>query len=117
MEKLSEYGEEYRRILTYFLKKNGIYDMFVGNTVYFHTERISQNNTLRRRQYYNPIFNQAAWERDGLVNLFSEFFSFTSTKYPKHLGVFGRFAFWTDKNKVWENFIYKREYEEITTLK
>lgn len=114
MDKLTEYGEEYRRILTYFLKKNGIYDMFVGNTKYYHNNKIG---FFLGRQFYNRIFNQATWEGDGLVRLFSDFFSFTSVKYPKHLGVFGRFTFWRSKNEDWKNFIYRREYEEITTLK
>ena len=114
MDKLTEGGEKYRRILTYFLKKEGIYNDFVGNT-------------KSRRQYYNGLFNQAVWEADGLFALFGYFFSFASAKYPKtlrqldgtfkELDKFARFEFWNNKFREWDDFIYKREYEEITTLK
>jgi len=126
MVSLSEYGEKYRRILTYFLKKKGIYEDFVANTKHFNTNVISKSNYLRGRQYYNGIFNQVAWDNEGLVGLFREFFSFSSAKYPKRIrlssgtfedtNIFSRFEFWNTKCKEWENFIYKREYEEITTL-
>ena len=127
MDSLSEYGEKYRRILTYFLKKKGIYDDFVANTKHFNTKVVSKSNFLRGRQYYNGIFNQVVWNNEGLVGLFKEFFSFTSTKYPKKIrlssgtfedsNIFSRFEFWIAKCEEWEDFIYKREYEEITTLK
>ena len=126
MEKLSEYGEQYRRILTYFLKKKGIYKIFVANTKYQHSV-INKHSVFFKRQYYNGIFNQAAWDNNGLVNLFGEFLSFTSTKYPETIrlfdgtfvdsNIFSRYEFWFMKRSQWEDFIYKREYEEITTLK
>ena len=126
MDSLSEYGEKYRRILTYFLKKNGIYDDFVAKTKHFNSNVVSKSNFLRGRQYYNGIFNQAAWDRDGLLELFKEFFSFSSTKYPEtiiqHDGtcresdVFTRYSYWIRLLKEWQNFIHRREYEEITTL-
>ena len=126
MEKLSEHGEKYRRILTYFLKKNEIYKIFVANTKHFNTKVVSKSNFFRGRQYYNGIFNQAAWNNNGLVNLFGDFFSFTSAKYPETIrlfdgtlvdsNIFSRYEFWVMKRSQWEDFIYKREYEEITTL-
>lgn len=127
MEKLSEYGEEYRRILTYFLKKKGIYEDFVANTKHFNTKVVSKSNYLHGRQYYNGIFNQVAWDNEGLVGLFEKFFSFASAKYPKTIkgydgtckesNIFTRHNYWLSLLKEWENFIYRREYEEITTLK
>lgn len=126
MEKLSEYGEQYRRILTYFLKKKGIYKIFVANTKYQHSV-INKHSVFFKRQYFNGIFNQAAWEDDGLFALFGYFFSFASAKYPKtlrqldgtfkELDKFARFEFWNNKFREWDDFIYKREYEEITLLK
>lgn len=122
MEKLSEYGEQYRRILTYFLKKNGIYKDFVANTKYQHSV-INKHSVFFKRQYYNDIFNHAVWDNNGLVNLFSNFFAFTSAIYPqkfKRLSdgtLVSRYRFWLTKRSQWEDFINKREYEEITTLK
>lgn len=127
MEKLSEYGEQYRRILTYFLKKNGIYKIFVANTKYQHSV-INKHSVFFKRQYFNGIFNQAAaWDGVGLLNLFGNFFTFTSAKYPETIrlsdgtfvesDIFTRYEFWMIKRSQWEDFIYKREYEEITTLK
>lgn len=126
MEKLSEYGEQYRRILTYFLKKKGIYKIFVANTKHQHSV-IDKHGVFFKRQYYNGIFNQAAWDNNGLVNLFGDFFAFTSAKYPEAIrlsdgtfvdsNIFSRYEFWIMKRSQWEDFIYKREYEEITTLK
>ncbi len=126
MDSLSEYGEKYRRILTYFLKKKGIYEDFVANAKHFSTKMISKNNHLRGRQYYNGIFNHTAWDNEGLVGLFEKFFSFTSAKYPKNikehdgtckeLNIFARYNYWISLLKEWQNFIYRREYEEITTL-
>ena len=127
MDSLSEYGEKYRRILTYFLKKKGIYEDFVANTKHFSTEVVSKSNHLRGRQYYNDIFNQFACDNEGLVGLFGGFFSFMSTKYPeaikghddtcKKLNIFARYNYWISLLEEWKNFIYRREYEEITTLK
>jgi hypothetical protein len=126
MEKLSEHGEKYRRILTYFLKKKGIYKIFVANTKYRHSV-IDKRSVFFKRQYYNGIFNQAVWDNNGLVNLFGDFFAFTSAKYPERIeysdgttkdsNIFSRYEFWVMKRSQWEDFIYKREYEEITTLK
>lgn len=125
MEKLSEYGEKYRRILMYFLKKEGIYNDFIANTKYRYTV-IDKHSVFFKRQYYNGIFNQAAWDNNGLLNLFGGFFTFSSAKYPetirlsdgsiKNTNIFSRFNFWITKRNEWEDFIYKREYEEITTL-
>lgn len=126
MDNLSEYGEKYRRILTYFLKKRGIYEDFVANTKHFNTNVVSKSNHLRGRQYYNDIFNQFAWNNEGLVGLFGGFFSFAKTKYPKtikrhdgtckELNIIDRYDYWLSLLGEWQNFIYKREYEEITTL-
>lgn len=126
MDSLSEYGEKYRRILTYFLKKRGIYEDFVANTNHFNTKVVSKNNHNRGRQYYNDIFNQFAWNNEGLVGLFGGFFSFAKAKYPKTIKVHDgtckesstpdRYDYWTSMFGEWQNFIYKREYEEITTL-
>jgi len=125
MEKLSEYGEKYRRILTYFLKKNQLYNEFIANTKYYYA-KANKNDMFYKRQYYNGIFNHAAWNNEGLIGLFRDFFPFSSSKYPKRIrlssdtfedsNIFSRFEFWTRKSEEWENFIYKRGYEEITTL-
>ena len=125
MDSLSEYGEKYRRILTYFLKKKGIYEDFVANTKYQHSV-INKHSVFFKRQYYNGIFNQAAWDNNGRVNLFGDFFAFTSTKYPetikghdgtcKESNIFARYNYWISMLEEWQNFIYRREYEEITTL-
>ena len=60
MDSLSEYGEKYRRILTYFLKKEGVYNEFVANTKYQHTI-LNKHSVFFGRQYYNNMFNQAVW--------------------------------------------------------
>lgn len=127
MEKLSEYGEQYRRILTYFLKKKRIYEDFVANTKHFNTKVVSKSNFLCGRQYYDDIFNQVVWNNEGLVELFEKFFSFTSAKYPKTIkgydgtckesNIFARYNYWISLLEEWQNFIYRREYEEITILK
>ena len=107
MEKLSEYGEQYRRILTYFLKKKGIYKIFVANTKHQHSV-IDKHSVFFKRQYYNGIFNQAAWDNNGLVNLFGEFFSFASAEYPSTIkgydgtceksSIFARYNYWISLN-------------------
>ena len=125
MDSLSEYGEKNRRILTYFLKKEGVYNEFVANTKYQHTI-LNKHSVFFGRQYYNGMFNQAVWEDDGLMNLFANFFFFPSAKYPeaiklsdgttKYLDMFTRNEFWLLKRNKWKHFILRREYEEITTL-
>ena len=118
MEQLTDKAKKYKRILVYFLKKQGVYKDFVLNTRDYYGVWNGKGNFYPKRHYFENIFNVAACI-EGIESLLDDgkFFRKASAQHPQRItSSYDRYAFWYNIQNEWRLFCFYHKYEEITTI-
>lgn len=101
MEKLSIQGEKHLKILVQFLKKNKLMGDYLRCILEY------RSNPKKNVSSINNILNVTP-----LIDIFSAFFSFATTNYPKkRKSNFSRFLFWKEKDDKWKTQCYYQEFK------
>lgn len=102
MEELTQLGHKRKNIFVKFLKINKIYGYFVANAICVRTKYYEKYKDI------NEIFNNY---RLGEIS-FTDFFLIYSHSYPKNMRMFDKFAYWSNLEHKWIEYISTQQYRK-----